>query len=338
MVKARQPSSGRERVKILAATLGALVLLTGGAMSRAQGWKPERNIEIITGASPGGGNDRLARVIQKIAQERRLLLVSSTVVNKPGGGNAISWSYMNQHPGDGHFVAIANPNLMTNHLTGKSALTYLDFTPIALLLSEYVTFVVRSDSPIKSGKELLEILRKDAGSMSVSIGSAVGGANHIVLAAIAKAAGGDPRKLKTVVFNAQGEAMVSLLGGHIGAISASASNTPELLKTGKIRVLGISSPKRMGGVFADVPTWRELGIDVVASNWRAMIGPKDLAPAQTAYWEDLFARISKTSEWQHEADTYVLQNTYMGSRETAAYFQAQRSELHAMLADLGLTK
>jgi putative tricarboxylic transport membrane protein len=335
------PARASFRLPVRGSLVGAAMALALASVpgpACAQGWKPDRGIEIITGASPGGGNDRLVRVIQRIVQERRLIAVPSTVLNKPGGGNAISWSYLNQHPGDGHFVALANPNLMTNQLTGKSALTYLDFTPISLLLSEYVTFVVRSDSPVKSGRDLLEVLRKDSGALSVSVGSALGGVNHIALALLARAAGGDPRKLKTVVFNAQGEAMVALLGGHITAISASASNTTELLQTGKIRVLGVSSPRRLGGPFAEVPTWKELGIDVVASNWRAMIGPKDLSTAQTAFWEDLFARIAKTGEWQHEADTYLLQNTYMGSRDTAAYFKAQRAELQAMLSDLGLAK
>lgn len=320
--------------------LAAISIALAAAVSPtwAQGWKPERNVEIITGASSGGGNDKLARVIQKISQERRLVSTTSTVINKPGGGNAISWNYLNQHPGDGHYIALANPNLITNNLTGKSSLTHLDFTPIALLLSEYVTFVVRVDSPIKAGKDLFQLLRSDPGGVSVSVGSALGGANHIALAAIAKAAGADPKKLRTVVFNAQGEAMVSLLGGHITALSASMSNSTELLKAGKIKVLGVSSPKRLGGAFAGVPTWREQGIDVVFSNWRAIIGPRDLTAAQAAYWENLFSALAKTEEWQQEADTHSLQNTYMGSRDTSAYFKAQRTELQSILTELGLAK
>lgn len=331
-------SHGKSPVGRLASVLAVFVFAAVGQPACAEGWKPGKNVEIITGASPGGGNDRLARAIQKIFEERRLITSTSTVVNKPGGGNAVSWNYLNQHAGDGHYIALANPNLLTNHITGRSPLNHLDFTPLALLLSEYVSFVVRSDSPIKSGKDLFELLRKDPGAVSVSVGSALGGANHIALAAVAKAIGADPKKLKTVVFNAQGEAMVALLGGHIAAVSASASNAVAMLKAGKIRVLGISSPKRLGGAFAEVPTWKELGVDAVVGNWRAIIGPRGLTPAQVTYWEDVFARLAKTDEWQREADTYLLQNTYMGSRDTADYFQAQRAELQSILAELGLAK
>jgi putative tricarboxylic transport membrane protein len=319
--------------------LGALlVVATNYDLARAQAWKPEQNVEIITGASPGGGNDLLARAIQRILQTRRITTVTSTVVNKVGGGNAVSWSYMNQHPGNGHYIALANPNLMTNHITGKSPLTYLDFTPIALLLSEYVTFLVRSDSPLKSGKELIELLRNDSGAISVSVGSALGGANHIALALIAKSIGADAGKLKTVVFNAQGEAMTALMGGHIGALSASASNAVTMLKAGKVRVLGISSPTRLGGVFAAVPTWKEQGVDAVLGNWRAIIGPRGLPSSQVAYWEDVFSQLAKTEDWQYQADTYVLQNTYLGSRNTAEFFHSQQTELQAILVELKLAR
>lgn len=323
----------------LAFFLGALVTVTANAESAATpGWKPEKNVEIITGASPGGGNDRLARAIQRILQEKRLISTTSTVINKAGGGNALSWTYLNQHPGDGHYLALANPNLMTNHITGRSSLTHVEFTPIALLLSEYIAFAVRTDSPLGSGKDLFEQLKKDPGAVSVSVGSALGGANHIALAMVAKAIGADVKRLKTVVFNAQGEAMTALLGGHIAAVSASASNTVALLRAGKIKVLGISSPKRLGGTFAGVPTWKELGVDVVVSNWRAIIGPRDLTPAQVIFWEDVFARLAKSAEWQGEANTYFLENTYLAGRDTAKYFETQRIELQTILAELGLAK
>lgn len=323
----------------LALLLSALITVAANAApSATSDWRPEKNVEIITGASPGGGNDRLARAIQKILQEKQLVSTTSTVINKAGGGNALSWTYLNQHPGDSHYLALANPNLITNYITGRSSLTHIEFTPIALLLSEYITFAVRADSPLRSGKDLLEQLKKDPGAVSVSVGSALGGANHIALAMVAKTIGADVRKLKTVVFNAQGEAMTALLGGHIAAVSASASNSVALLKAGKIRVLGISSPKRLSGAFAEVPTWKELGVDVVINNWRAVIGPRGLTSAQVIYWEDVFARLAKSEEWQSEANIYFLENTYLASRDTASYFESQRTELQAILAGLGLAR
>ena len=65
-----------------------------------------RNVEIIVGVSPGGGIDRTARTIQKIMQDMRLLEVTASVVNKPGGGSTIAQAYLNQHTGDAHYFEI----------------------------------------------------------------------------------------------------------------------------------------------------------------------------------------------------------------------------------------
>jgi putative tricarboxylic transport membrane protein len=207
-----------------------------------------------------------------------------------------------------------------------------------MLQNEYVVFIVRSDSPLRSGRDLFALFRKDPGALSISVGSALGGANHIALMQIAKAAGADAKKLKPVVFNAQGEALTALLGGHIDAVSGSVSNAVAWMQTGKLRLLGVSSPRRLQGKLADVPTWREQGTEAVVGNWRAMIGPKNLAPGPIAYWEDVFARLARTSEWQREAEIYQVENTYMNSRDTARFFAAQDTELRAMLADVGLAK
>jgi len=126
-------------------------------------------VEIIIGTSPGGPQDRTGRMVQKILQDLKLAPTPVTVVNKPGGGGAIGLAYLNQHPGDGHYLMINATTLLTNHITGKSALGPGDFTPIAIMGSEYVGATVRADSPLKSGKELIEQLRKDPGSLSVAI-------------------------------------------------------------------------------------------------------------------------------------------------------------------------
>lgn len=322
----------------IGATIVSLATTVSGEPARAQDWQPDKNVEIITGASPGGGNDRLARAIQRILKDRRLVTATSSVINKPGGGNAVSWAYLNQHAGDGRYIAIANPNLLTNHITGKSPQTYLDFTPLAVLLSEHVAFAVKADFPIKSGKELLERLRKEPGSLSIAIGSALGGANHIAIAKMVKAVGGDAKKLKPVVFNAVGEAMTALLGGHVDAVSASGSNMVAHAKAGRIRLLGISAPRRLPGAFAEVPTWREQGADAVVGNWRGMIGSKGLAAAQIAFWDETLAKMAGTEEWKKEAETFVLIESHMNSRDTTKFFESQNTELKAILAELGLAR
>jgi putative tricarboxylic transport membrane protein len=237
------------------------VCLAGNA--HAADWRPERGIEIIVGTGVGGGQDKSARIVQRVLQERKLVAASPqvtiTVVNKPGGGGAVGWNYLNQHAGDAHYVEIGNPTLLTNHIVGRSPMTYTDVSIIATLFTESVALSVRAESPIKSIRDLAERLRNDVTSVSFSVGSSLGSANHIAMARLARLAGADPRRMKAVVFQGGGEAITALLGGHVDLIASAANNVVPHMASGKIRVLGVTSEKRLEGSFAAVPTLREQG-------------------------------------------------------------------------------
>ena len=123
-----------------------------------------------------GPQDRTGRLIQKILQEQKLVPAPVNVVNKPGGGGVIGLTYLSQHPDDGHYLMVNSMTLFTNHITGRTALAYTDFTPLAVIGVEYVGVAVLSDSPVKSGRDLAERLKKDPASLSVSIGTTFGNA------------------------------------------------------------------------------------------------------------------------------------------------------------------
>lgn len=176
--------------KSAAITVAALALATMLAPAHpvaAQAWKPDKAVEIIIGTSPGGPQDRTGRLIQRILQEQKLAPGPVNVVNKPGGGGAIGLAYLNQHPGDGHYLMVNAMTMLTNHITGKTPFNHTNFTPLAIIGIEYVGVSVRADSPLKSGKQLIERLKQDPGSLSVAIGTALGNATHISFALAMKA-------------------------------------------------------------------------------------------------------------------------------------------------------
>ena len=204
----------------------ALVLASSAAFAQSP-WKPQKPVELIVGSAAGNSNDLMLRLIAQVTQEKRLLDVPMNVMNKPGGGNTIAWNYLNQHASDGHYLMMANLNLSLGHLTGTTTFSYRDFTPVCLLYDEYVVFVVRNESPIKTGRELLDRLKKDPTSLSLSFSSVAGGANHIAAGLAFKAAGIDVKKVRAVVFDSAGKAITAALGGHVDVVAASASGSQE---------------------------------------------------------------------------------------------------------------
>ena len=323
---------------IFKALTGACVLLAATAAPAQTSWKPERNVEIISGTAAGGAVDRANRAVQRIWQEKKIVDVSTTVLNKPGGGNTIAWNYINQHAGDGHYVSIAPFTLLTNKLVGTSPMTWSDFTPISLLFNEYMTVAVRADSPIKTGADLIERLRKDPSSLSIAVASTLGNHIHIGIAKAMKAGGVDIRKMKVIAFKSSGESMTNLLGGHIDVVSSSTPNVVAQLQAGKIRVIAISSAQRMSGVFAAVPTWKEQGIDGVFSASQGAIGPKGLNAGQIAFWEGAFQKLSQSDEWRKELAANSWDANFQSSKETAKFYETQAAELRTILTDIGLIK
>jgi putative tricarboxylic transport membrane protein len=301
-------------------------------------WKPERNVEIIVPSGTGGSFDITARAVQRILHEARLIETTSSAINKPGGGNTIGWLYLNQHPGDGHYLAMSASALLTNQITGMATLTYEQITPLATLYSQYTVFAVTTESPIRTGKDLAERLRNDPDSVSIAIGAAIGAPNHIGAAKVMTASGGDVRKLKAVVFKSTGDSVAAVLGGHVTLLTGSGSALMPQMKAGKLRAIAISSPRRLTGAFAAIPTWREQGVDVVVDNWLGVIGPRNLGPAQVAYWDDVFARLVQTEQWKKELEQNDWTANYMGSREARAFIAAQYAEFKATLGALGLAK
>src|SRR5262249_7766425 len=152
----------------------------------------------------------------------------------------------------------------------------------------------REDSPLRSGKDLLNLFKTSADTLPIGIATAAGNTNHIAAAAVARAAGADVKKLKVVIFGSGGEAMTALLGGHVGLVATPVANSLAHVQAGRIRVIGVAAPQRFEGPLAAVPTWKEQGADVVVANWRPVIGPKGLAAPQVAYWEGVFSKLTQT--------------------------------------------
>lgn len=301
-------------------------------------WKPDKRIEIVVPNAPGGGNDRIARMVQKIIQENRLVDVVTTVVNKPGGGQVLGLAYLNQHAGDGHYMAINSVSFLANYIIGRSTISPADVVPLALLFTEYVGFVVRPDSNIKTGRDLIALLGADAGSVSTAIAGSIGNHNYVALGAVTRAAGGDVKKLKVAVFNSGQESMTALLGGHVDLLVAPAATTLPQVEAGKLRLIAVTAPRRLEGRLSEVPTWRELGANAVVDNWRIMLGPRGMTPAQVAYWDSVFAKVVETSEWKTMLERDLLSNDFRRSAEARAYLNTQHDELRAVLWAFGLAK
>jgi putative tricarboxylic transport membrane protein len=301
-------------------------------------WRPEKTVEFIVATVPGGNSDKLTRLAQKILQDRKLVTTPSTVLNRTGGNQTLSVLYALQHPGDPHYVHFTNPTIFTNELNGVSNRRYTELTPLALLVIENSVLAVRAGSPIRNMADLIERLKADPESVSFAM-PARGGQPHLTAAAGVRAAGIDPRKMKVVVFKGSGESITAVLGGHVDVMVSSSGSVLGLVQAGQARVIAVAAAQRMGGAFANAPTFREQGIDTTGiAAWRGFMGPPALTPAQVAFWDDAFAKMTDAPEWKKNLEEGDLTQQFLRSREFGRYLDAEYAITRSVMGELGLLK
>lgn len=310
------------------------------AAAAPKAWKPDSTIEIVAPAGPGGGWDMVARTMEKTLSGDKLVDKPIIITNKPGGGGATGWTYLNSHKGSGNYLAVNSSLLLQNKMLGSSELTYKDFTPLAMLQAEWEVVAVNKNSPYKTGKEFFEALKADPTKISIAVGPSLGNDDHIQFLMIAKAYGiTDMSKLKFVVYpGAGGEEIPALLGEHVQAMTISLGEALEQHKAGNIRILGISSDKRLSGDVANIPTWKEQGVDMTFAHWRGVMGPGGMTPEQITYWKDTLAKMAEQPSWKQAMKNMNLDEFYMAPDKYNSYLEQQSVEITALLKSVGMMK
>ena len=147
--------------------------------------------------------------------------------------------------------------------------------------------------------------------------------------------GGDPRKVTYIAYSG-GESNPAILGGHVD-VGMGGLDMMDFVQSGKMRALAISSDKRLGGNFKDIPTFVEQGYDVVNQNWRGIFGPPGVSADVVKYWRDAFTKMTKTAAWKAELE----KNQWADSLETDTFVASLDKEYDsskALLGQLGLLK
>ena len=306
------------------------------AQAQAPAWKPDKPVELIIGAAPGGANDRIGRTLQRLLQDGKVNTVN--VLNKPGGGQSVAFAYLNTHQGNPHFLGLASSSWLTTVAAGRGTVTPRELSPVIKLLDEYQMYFVRADSPIKSARDIVERLRKDPASVTFGISTAAGNPIHISVAEIARLAGADPTKLKVVVFNSGTDTAIQVAGGHLDIGVQSPGSALQLIQSGKLRFIGVAGPRRHGGVLANVPTMREQGVDVTANVFYTIFGPKSLDAAQLTFWDDALAGAMKSDEVKKALDINFWSVELIGHRELPGWLEKELDAYRRTLTALGMAK
>ncbi|MEX3617440.1 tripartite tricarboxylate transporter substrate binding protein [Paenibacillus glucanolyticus] len=301
---------------------------------------PKKAITITAPSGVGGGLDLTARALSKVLSQTKLVTQSITVENKPGGGQAVGLADFTQEKNNAYQLYLPSAPLIINNLRkeGHSPYSFRDLTPLAQLTTDYGAIVVKADSKYNDLATLLADLKNDPSSITLAGGSAPGSQDHLIAMLPAVKAGVDATKIKFISYDGGGEAITALLGGHVEVLSTDISGVTEYQKAGKVKVLGISAPARLTGQFADIPTYKEQGIDAEFTIWRGLFGSKDMPADAVEYWNAQLKTLSEKEEWKQQLQANGWENGYKNAADFQKFLEDQEKVIQELLTSLGMQK
>ena len=254
----------------IAATLG-LAALAGG---QAQAAFPERPITLVVGFPPGGGGDHYGRLIATAMG--KTLGQTVIVENRPGAGGNIAAGLVAKAAPDGYTILLAmSGNLAVSPALKPQSLPYKvpdDFAPIGLILEAPHGLFVATPSRFKTAREVIDAAKQRELTFA---STGTGGAAHIGMETIKELG---HLKLLHVPYKGSGPAITDMLGGQIDMFFATASPLVPQVQQGQLRVLALTGRQR-SPILPEVPTFKELGIDMTMTQWYGLAAPAGTPPA-----------------------------------------------------------
>jgi putative tricarboxylic transport membrane protein len=316
--------------------LGVALLATLGTASIAHAQEAAQKaygqLRLVAPAAPGGGWDQTARVMQQVLQQAGIARFAP-VENIPGAAGTIGLArFIGAERGSGDTLMVSGLIMLGGIVTHRSPVTLRDVVPIARLTGEYEVIAVPTASPFRSLQELLTAFRARPESISWGGGSA-GGSDQILAGLVADAVGVAPRRVNYIAFSGGGESLSAILGGQVSAgINGLAEFAPHL-EAGTLRALAISSAVRLPGL--DVPTLREQGVDVEFENWRSVVAPPGISPADRSRLEAAVAAMVRSAPWREALSRYRWLDRYLAGDDLARFADTEEQRVRDILKKFG---
>ncbi len=247
---------------------GTALAISAFAVSGAMAAFPEKPVKLVVPFAPGGGTDAIARALGVgMAQALGQPVI---VDNKPGAGTIIGTDAVAKSPADGYTVVVAsfahavNPGLMAKMPFD----TEKAFSPVILLARGPNVLVVRTDSPYKSVADVVAAARAQPGKLTYA-SQGNGTSAHLageMFSNLAKV------NMTHIPYRGAGPAMTDLLGGQVDVMFATAAAAAPQIAGGKMRALGVTTPKR-SPVLKDLPAIADTVPGYAVESWYGLFVP-----------------------------------------------------------------
>jgi len=256
-----------KNLRALVAILAAVLTIPLGASAADY---PSHPVNLVVAFTPGGPSDVLSRIVGRRLQD--ILHQPFIVENRPGSGGNIAAEEVARAAPDGYTLLMGNNSILATNAALYRKLAYnpaTDFTPISLIGTQANILVVNPSVPVHSLAELIALAKANPGQLNFA-SSGFGAAAHLAGELFKTEAKID---IVHVPYKGAAPALQDVMAGHVQMMFATAASVIGLIKSGKVRALAVTTPKRTA-LLPDLPTVDELGIKGFdATTWHGLVAP-----------------------------------------------------------------
>jgi putative tricarboxylic transport membrane protein len=323
-------------VSKVVAAVTACMFAAGQALAA---WEPTKSVEIVVAAGAGGASDQMARMMQAAIQKNNLLKQPVVVSLKGGASGAEALMYMKSGEGDPHKVLIAYSLIYMLPLSAKIPFNWRDLTPVSVIALDEFVLWTNATLPYKSVKEFVDAARK-ADPVFKMGGTGSKREDHVLTVFLEKKTGA---KFAYLPYKSGGEAATQLVGNHTQSNVNNPSENLEVWRAGQVRALCLFAKERIAFKtkvtdtmsWNDIPTCREQGVDVSYQMLRAMFLPGKVSAEQTAFYVELFRKITQTAEYKDYMEKQALKPVFLAGPAMVKFLEEDEALNKSLMTEAG---
>ena len=327
--------SKRASIGFAAIALSALNLAAAPAFA----WEPTKPVEIVVAAGAGGASDQMARMMQAAIQKNNLMKQPMVVSLKGGASGAEALMYMKSSEGDPNKVLIAYSLIYMLPLSAKIPFNWRELTPVSVIALDEFVLWTNVQIPYKTVKEYSEAARK-ADPVFKMGGTGSKREDHVLTVFLEKKTGA---KFAYLPYKSGGEAATQLVGNHTQSNVNNPSENLEVWRAGQVRALCVFAKERMAYKakvtetmsWNDIPTCPEQGVDVTYQMLRAMFLPGKMTAEQTAFYVDLFRKVTLTQEYKDYMEKQALKPVFLAGPEMVKFLEEDDALNKGLMTEAG---
>lgn len=287
---------------------------------------PSKPITYQITFDPGGQSDREARRQQPHLE--RLLGQKVLIDYKVGGGGALGWRELTRAQPDGYFVSGFNiPHIILQPMQQEVGYKTERIVPVAIFQRTPLALIVHANSPFKTAQEFVDFAKKHPGAVTLG-GTGPFSNHHMATLRLQKVSG---TKLTYVPFTGSAPMMTAVMGGHVTGTFANSDDVVRFKS--QVRVLGFATEERFPD-FPDVPTFKEMGLDIVLATDRGVAVPPGTPDNVIQKLEAAFLEIARNPEIQAEMKKQGFVPAAMGHKDSKAYIEKTTAIFKDLVVDL----